>query len=80
MFNLPNYYAPYGYNYGYQRFSIGYTLSALLFDRNYWIEDPYYYRLPQAYGSYRWVRYYDDALLVDLRTGYVVDVVYDIFY
>ncbi len=79
IFTLPRYYSPYGYNYGYQRFSIGYALDALLFDRNYWIEDPYYYRLPQAYGAYRWVRYYDDALLVDLRNGCVVDVVYDIF-
>ena len=41
---------------------------------------PYDYRLPEAYGPYRWVRYYNDALLVDIYTGEVVDTVYDIFW
>ncbi|WP_294077350.1 RcnB family protein [Sphingomonas sp.] len=80
IYRLPRYYAPAGYRYGYQRFSIGLTIGALLFSQNYWINDPFYYRLPPAYGPYRWVRYYNDALLVDIRTGYVVDVVYDIFW
>lgn len=79
-FRLPRYYAPYGWNYGYRRFTVGFTLSSTLFDQDYWIDDPFYYRLPPAYGPYRWVRYYNDALLVDLRTGYVVDTVYDIFW
>lgn len=79
-FRLPRYYAPYGWDYGYRRFSVGFTLSSILFDQDYWIDDPFYYRLPPAYGQYRWVRYYNDALLVDLRTGYVVDTVYDIFW
>jgi hypothetical protein len=38
------------------------------------------YRLPAAYGSYRWVRYYDDVLLVDVRNGHVVDVIRDFFW
>lgn len=80
VYRLPRYYAPYGYGYRYQRFSIGYTLNALLFGQSYWIGDPVYYRLPPAYGPYRWVRYYDDALLVDIRNGRVVDVVYGIFW
>ena len=52
----------------------------MLFSSNYWINDPFYYRLPPAYGPYRWVRYYNDALLVDIYTGQVVDVEYDIFW
>jgi hypothetical protein len=80
IFRLPRYYAPYGWGYGYRRFSIGFTLSSILFDQDYWIDDTDYYRLPPAYGPYRWVRYYNDALLVDIRTGYVVDTVYDIFW
>lgn len=80
IFRLPRYYAPYGWSYGYRRFSIGYTLNSILFDQRYWISDPYYYRLPEAYYPYEWVRYYDDALLVDVETGEVVDVVYGIFY
>ena len=80
IYHLPRYYAPYGWGYGYRRFGIGFTLDSVLFGPNYWIGDPWAYRLPPAYGPYRWVRYYDDALLVDIRTGYVVDVVYDIFW
>lgn len=78
-YHLPRYYAPYG-GYSYQRFSSGVILEPMFFDQNYWLGDPYAYRLPPAYGSYRWVRYYNDAILVDLRSGLVVDVVYDIFW
>ena len=79
-YRLPRYYAPSGWGQGYRRFSPGVSLSSILFSRNYWIDDPYAYRLPEAYGPYRWVRYYDDALLVDVRSGQVVDTVYDIFF
>lgn len=74
------YTAPRGWSYGYSRFSIGISIWSGLYSSSYWINDPYYYRLPPAYGSLRWVRYYDDALLVDIRTGYVVDVIYDFFW
>ncbi|MDB5695458.1 MAG: hypothetical protein JWN21_1001 [Sphingomonas bacterium] len=79
-YRLPRYYAPYGWNNGYRRFSIGVSLSSVLWGQNYWINDPFSYRLPEAYGPYRWVRYYGDALLIDIRSGQVVDVVHDIFY
>ena len=79
-YRLPCYYAPSGWGQGYRRFSVGVSLSSILFSQNYWIDDPFSYRLPEAYGPYRWVRYYDDALLVDVRSGQVVDSVYDIFY
>jgi hypothetical protein len=36
--------------------------------------------LPPAYGPYRWVRYYDDVLLVDIRSGYVVDMINNFFW
>lgn len=77
-YRLPRYYAPGGG--GYRRVAIGVGLQASLWNRNYWIADPYAYRLPKAYGPYRWVRYYDDALLVDLNSGRVVDAVYGIFW
>ena len=79
LFSGNRYYAPYGWNYGYRRFSIGFSLSYVLYDQRYWIEDPYAYRLPPADGPYRWVRYYEDVLLVDLRSGQVVDAIYDFF-
>lgn len=79
-YRLPSYYAPYGWNYGYRRFSIGIFLNSILFSNQYWIDDPWDYRLPPSYGTLRWIRYYDDALLVDIRDGYVVDVIYDMFW
>lgn len=80
FFRLPRYSHPYGYNYGYRRFSVGVFLDNLFFSQRYWINDPYEYRLPPAYGRYRWIRYYDDVLLVDLRNGRVVDAIYGFFY
>jgi hypothetical protein len=79
-YHLPRYYAPPGWDYGYRRFNIGFTLSTILFNQNYWIDDVDNYGLPEAYGPYRWVRYYNDALLVDVDSGEVVDTVYDIFW
>lgn len=73
------YYSPYRNHY-YSRISIGFYLGSPFYASNYWINDPWYYRLPAAYGSYRWIRYYDDVLLVDMRTGYVVDVIENFFW
>jgi Ni/Co efflux regulator RcnB len=44
------------------------------------LNDPWQYRLPPVHGPYRWVRYYDDVLLIDVRNGYVVDVINDFFW
>lgn len=79
IFRMGRYYAPYR-DYSYRRLSIGFYLDTLFFSQNYWISDPYMYRLPPAYGPYRWVRYYDDALLVNIYDGEVVDVLYDFFW
>jgi hypothetical protein len=79
-YRVGRYYAPRGWSYGYRSFSVGLFLNDLLYANNYWINDPYAYRLPPAYGTLRWIRYYDDALLVDVRDGYVVDVIRDFFW
>lgn len=78
LYRLGRYYDPYGWNY--RRFSIGFNLWPSYFGSNYWLNDPWQYRLPPAYGPYRWVRYYDDALLVNIYTGQVVDVIHDFFW
>src|ERR1044071_9419732 len=71
IFRIGPYYAPYR-NYRYSRLSIGLFLDSAFFGRNYWIDDPWYYRLPPAdYGTH-WVRYYNDVLLVDDYTGEVL--------
>ena len=79
-YHAPRYYNPYGYRHGYQRFGIGIYLDSLYFGSRYWLSDPWDYRLPPAPFGCRWVRYYDDVLLVDTRSGYVVDVIYDFFW
>ena len=38
------------------------------------------YGLPYAPPGYQWVRYYDDALLVDTWSGQVVDVINNFFW
>jgi Ni/Co efflux regulator RcnB len=79
IFNRGRYYSPYG-NYGYNRFDIGFFLEPLFFSRNYWIGDPWQYRLPPAPPGTQWVRYYNDVLLVDVYSGEVIDAIYDFFW
>lgn len=78
FFNLSPYHDPYGW--GYRRFSIGISLGRGYYGSNYWLSDPWMYRLPPAYGPYRWVRYYDDALLVNIYSGRVADVIHNFFW
>lgn len=77
-FHLGFYYDPFGW--GYHRYSVGWRLWPQYYRSSYWLSDPWHYRLPPAYGPYRWIRYHDDALLVNLYTGEVVDVIYDFFW
>ena len=77
-FRLGFYYDPFGYNY--RRWSIGSYLNRSYYGSNYWLNDPWQYRLPPAYGPYRWVRYWNDALLVNIYTGEVVDVIPSFFW
>jgi len=78
IFRVGIYYDPFGW--GYQRYGIGWRLWPSYYSSSYWLSDPYMYRLPYAPWPYKWVRYYDDALLVDTYTGQVVDVMYDFFW
>ncbi len=79
IYRMGRYHSPYRHH-SYSRLGIGVYLDSMFFGSSYWIDDPWRYRLPAAYGPYRWVRYYDDALLVDVYSGEVVDVVYDFFW
>ena len=78
-YRMGRYYSPYR-DWSYRRLNIGFYMEPLFFGSDYWIDDPWMYRLPEAYGPYRWVRYYDDALLVDIYSGEVVDAIYDFFW
>ena len=78
VFRLGVYADPYGYQY--RRWMIGWSMRPNYYRSTYWISDPWRYRLPEVYGPYRWVRYYDDAVLVNSWTGEVVDVIYNFFW
>jgi len=78
IFHLGAYFDPFGW--GYHRYGIGWRLWPSYYSSNYWLDDPYQYRLPYAPYPYRWIRYYNDALLIDTYTGQVVDVIYGFFW
>lgn len=59
----------------YQRFRPGVRIRPAYYGQRYVIADPWRYRLPAAAGYQRWVRHYDDLLLVDVRRGSVLRVI-----
>lgn len=59
----------------YQAFGRGARIDPRYYGPRYVIANPGRYRLPAARGPMRWVRHYDDALLVDQRRGVVIDVI-----
>jgi Ni/Co efflux regulator RcnB len=59
----------------YQAFRPGVQLRPVYYSQRYWIADPWRYRLPRTSANQRWVRNYDDLLLVDIRRGRVIDVI-----
>lgn len=77
-FHLGFYSDPFGWDYF--RYGTGWRLWPSYYRSNYWLHDPWEYRLPRAYGPYRWIRYHHDALLVNIYTGQVVDVEYNFFW
>jgi Ni/Co efflux regulator RcnB len=77
IFSLGLYVDPFGY--GYQPFDIGYDLPPVYFGQQYWI-DPAMYELPYPPPGATWVRYWNDAVLVDTYSGQVIDVIHDFFW
>ncbi|HLL30631.1 MAG TPA: RcnB family protein [Allosphingosinicella sp.] len=79
LYRSGRYYSPYR-NHRYNRLSIGIFLGRPFYSNNYWLNDPWQYRLPMAPYGTQWVRYYNDVVLVDVYTGEVIDVIYDFFW
>ena len=77
-FRLGFYFDPFGWNY--RRYNVGWRLWPSYYSSNYWLNDPWQYRLPYAPWPYKWVRYYDDVVLVNTMNGQIVDVIYDFFW
>jgi Ni/Co efflux regulator RcnB len=60
--------------YRYRTFAPGYRIAPGYYSSRYIIADPWRYRLPRPGRNLRWVRHYNDMLLINIRTGRVVDV------
>lgn len=78
IFHIGFYTDPFGW--GYQRYNVGWQMRPNYYSSRYWISNPAYYRLPYAPPGMQWIRYYDDAVLVDTYTGEIVDVLYNFFW
>jgi len=81
--------APHRYHYGsyrrpfgwyYRNWGLGDILPALFFGQQYWLSDYYDFGLEAPPPGTVWVRYGDDALLIDRDTGEVIQVVHGVFY
>lgn len=72
VYRRPAYVGPRGY--AYRPVTPGYRFAPAYYSQRYVIADPYRYRLPAAAGPNRWVRYGNDVVLVNMRTGRVVQV------
>ena len=76
-FHLGVYFDPFGW--GYQSFDVGYRLWPAYYGNRYWI-DAGQFGLPYPPPGAAWVRYYNDALLIDIYTGTVIDVIPGFFW
>lgn len=77
-FNMGRYVRPHGW---YERsWSYGETLPSIFWSRNYWIEDYWTYGLTIPPYDCEWVRYGDDAVMINTDTGEILQVVYGLFY
>lgn len=64
----------------YTAFRPGIRIAPSYFGSRYYIADPWRYRLPLAGRYQRWVRHYNDVILVDTRRGIVVDVIRNFYW
>jgi Ni/Co efflux regulator RcnB len=74
----PSYHRPSGWYY--RRWSFGDFLPSLFWSSQYWIGNYAMYDLPPPPPGAVWVRYGDDAVLIDRFTGEIIDIEYDFFY
>jgi Ni/Co efflux regulator RcnB len=70
VYRRPVYVGPRGY--AYRPIGAGYRLAPAYYGPRYTVVDYGRYRLPNP-GLHRWVRYGNDVLLVNVRTGRVIE-------
>lgn len=77
-YRRPAYVGPRGYTY--RPVAVGYRFQPTYYGRNYWVNDWQRYRLSAPGANRRWVRYGNDVVLVDTRSGRVAAVNRDFFW
>jgi Ni/Co efflux regulator RcnB len=77
-FHWRPYVRPHGWYY--RRWVFGERLPGIFWARDYWITSYWLFGLPIPPYGCEWVRYGDDALLIDVETGEILQVIYGIFY
>jgi len=78
VYRRPAYVGPRGH--AYRPVAVGHRFDRAYYSSRYLISDPWRYRLPAARGADRWVRYGNDALLVNIRNGRVLEVYNNFFW
>lgn len=76
-FHWGQYHRPPGWYY--RRWVFGEILPAIFWTRDYWIDDFWMFDLPIPPFGYEWVRYGNDALLINTYTGEILEVEYGVF-
>jgi Ni/Co efflux regulator RcnB len=77
QFHWHNYNRPNGWYY--QRWTYGEIFPRIFWAEDYWLTDYWMFDLPIPPYGYVWVRYGDDALLIDRYNGEVLEVEYGLF-
>lgn len=78
LYRRSAYNGPRGYRY--HPVTVGYVFAPDYYSRQYWINDPWTYRLSRPTGDQRWIRYGNDVALVNTRNGRVLQVYNSFFY
>ncbi|MGD9810809.1 MAG: RcnB family protein [Sphingobium sp.] len=76
VYQRGNWQAPFRYH----RWEVGNRMNRGYYGSRYIINDPWRYRLPRATGHLRWIRHYDDVLLVNLYSGQVITAYHNFFW
>jgi len=77
-FRMRPYVGPRGFSY--RQVGVGYRFAPGFYHQRYWIANPGLYRLPAPGAGLRWIRYGNDVVLINLRTGRVVQVYNSFFW
>ncbi len=77
-YRMQRYVGPRGYSY--RQLVIGHRLDRSYFGQRYIVANPWRYRLAATHGMERWVRYGNDVVLVNMRTGRIIEINRDFFW